>query len=118
MLAASRDLEERIVPLAALYDEAKKENEELLNRLQLLQSKSAAYKSKASQAKESAELCKQEELRLRERANGYISIIKQKDLELERLQTELKERDKRVCFLFTRRAVVIFHCQSQPRRFS
>jgi len=109
----AKDLEERVAPLAALYDEAKRQNEELLNRLQLLQSTGATYKSDAFQAKEIAELHRHEERRLRERAKDYITIIKEKNLEVESLRMELKERDKRVC-IFVHMSNFIDHNPGGP----
>jgi hypothetical protein len=96
LLAAAKDLEERVAPLAVLYDEVKRQNQELLSRLQKSESTNAAYKTKTSRAKEIVKLHKDEELRLRQRAQDYITVIKQKDLEIERLQMELNERDKTV----------------------
>lgn len=109
----AKDLEERVAPLAALYDEAKRQNEELLNRLQILQSTGATYKSEAFQAKEIAEVHRHEERRLRERANDYVTIIKEKNLEVESLRMELKERDKKVC-IFAHISNCIDHNPGEP----
>jgi hypothetical protein len=100
LLTAAKNLEERVAPLATLYEDAMKQNQALLNELQQLKSASAAYMTKASRAKEIAGLHRDEELRLRERARSYVTIIKQKDLAIERLEMELNERDKRVRALF------------------
>ena len=37
--------------------------------------------------------------RLRRRAQGYLALLKQKDAEILKLQEQLRERDKNVCFL-------------------
>lgn len=79
-----------------LHDEVKKQNQELLSRLQHSESAGAVYKTETSRAKEIAEMHKNEERRLHERAQGYLGVIKQRNMEIARLKMELNERDKTV----------------------
>lgn len=103
MLNAAKDLEDRIAPIAVRYAEVEKRNSELVNLLQQLESDKKAYEERVSRAESTVKTKREERDRLYERARGYLSVIKEKDQEIRKLQEKLDERDRKVWISFAPR---------------
>ena len=74
----------------------KKENDELRDRLNVLQGESVAAKEKAKKARTAIRDEKEESQRLAQKVDTYRTVLKGRDGELAKLKTELEERDKKV----------------------
>jgi len=74
----------------------KKENDELRDRLNVLQGESVAAKEKAKKTRTAIRDEKEESQRLAQKVDTYRTVLKGRDGELAKLKTELEERDKKV----------------------
>jgi chromosome segregation ATPase len=95
-LLATKDLEERIAPLFRRWEEVKKENDDLRNRLNVLHGESLAAKEKAKKERAAIRDEREEAQRLAQKVGTYRTLLKGKDGEVAKLKTELEERDKKV----------------------
>jgi predicted nuclease with TOPRIM domain len=95
-LLATKDLEERIAPLFRRWEEVKKENDDLRDRLNVLHGESVAAKEKAKKERAAIRDEREEAQRLAQKVGTYRTILKGKDGEVAKLKTELEERDKKV----------------------
>ncbi|KIM49609.1 hypothetical protein M413DRAFT_112695 [Hebeloma cylindrosporum] len=96
LLLATKDLEERIAPLFQRWEEVKKENDELRDRLNTLHGERLAAKEKAKKARIAISDEREESQRLAQKVDTYRTLLKGRDGELDKLKTELEERDKKV----------------------
>ena len=80
------------------WAQVQKKNEELQSRIAHLEASNKSYQGKARQTKEMAQAEKEEAHRLKDRAEGYLSAIRQKDAEVLRLKDALAAKDKQASF--------------------
>lgn len=95
-MLATKDLEERIAPLFRRWEEVKKENDDLRDRLNVLHGKSMAAKEKAKKERAAIRDEREESQRLAQKVGTYRTLLQGKDGEVAKLKTELEERDKKV----------------------
>jgi chromosome segregation ATPase len=95
-LLATKDLEERIAPLFRRWEEVRKENDDLRDRLNVLHGESVAAKEKAKKARTAIQDEREESQRLAQKVDTYKTVLKGRDGEVAKLKAELEERDKKV----------------------
>ncbi|KAJ3506953.1 hypothetical protein NLJ89_g6572 [Agrocybe chaxingu] len=102
LLDATKELEERIAPLYSKWAEVKRENDGLVIRLQVLEASNQHYQETTRKAKHIARYEREESERLGKRAEGYRLMLREKDIEIMKLQKELEEREKKTGLLKTK----------------
>ena len=96
---STRDVEVRLEHLFLGSVDIKKQIKDLSFQLREMEATLSSHQNTAMAAESAIQEHKGEADRLRRRAQGYLALIKQKDAEILKLQEQLKERDKKVCFL-------------------
>ncbi|CAA7260897.1 unnamed protein product [Cyclocybe aegerita] len=102
LLDATKELEERIAPLYSKWAAVKRENDDLVTRLQALEAANQHYQETSKKARQIARHEREESERLGKRAEGYRLMLREKDTEIMDLQKELEEREKKMGLLNTK----------------
>ncbi|PPQ78364.1 hypothetical protein CVT25_011647 [Psilocybe cyanescens] len=118
ILRAIQNLERRIAPMFKQLADVKELNTQLQEQLRAAESSKSNYKEKVSKAKLEVEKEKEETERQRKRADKYLTLVKEKDVNIQKLQEAMTAQEREIRLLKTKLKALGKGQKRRPRQSS